>query len=118
MKLLTTGLFSNVITNPALLFGLFFLPSVYANCDFPEDSAEIISGSVYIERNNNDRRDRIEAGIAGVSVSNGCEVVPTHSGGNYRISIHETQILFISKPAEFDIPVDENNIPQFYYRQK
>jgi len=98
------------------MLGLFFNSSVYANCDFPEDSAETISGSVYIERNNNDRRDRIEAGIAGVSVSNGCQVVQTDPGGNYRIPIHETQILFISKPAEFDLPVDENNLPQFFYR--
>ncbi|GJM13687.1 MAG: hypothetical protein DHS20C12_20900 [Pseudohongiella sp.] len=87
-----------------------------ANCYFPEGSEEIVRGSVYIETNDNDRRDRIEAGIGGVSVSNGCDVVLTDAGGNYRIPIHETQILFISKPAEFDLPVDENNIPQFFYR--
>jgi C terminal of Calcineurin-like phosphoesterase/N terminal of Calcineurin-like phosphoesterase len=109
-------LFSKINAGPALLFGLFFACPVYANCNFPEDSAEIIRGSIYIEGNNNDRRDRIEAGIAGVSVSNGCEVVQTDAGGNYRIPIHETQILFISKPAEFDLPLDANNIPQFFYR--
>lgn len=87
-----------------------------ANCNFAPESAETIRGSVYIETNNNNRRDRVEAGIAGVSVSNGCEVVQTDAGGNYRISIHPTQILFISKPSGFDVPVDENNVPQFFYR--
>lgn len=89
---------------------------VFANCTFATDSAEVISGAVYIESNDNNRRDRFEPGIANVSVSNGCEVVQTDGGGNYRIPIHATQILFISKPAEFDLPVDANNIPQYFYR--
>lgn len=95
---------------------LLLAPLSWANCDYPADSAETIRGSVYIENNQNNRRDRIEAGIAGVSVSNGCEVVTTDAGGNYRISIHPTQILFISKPADFDVPMDEYNVPQFFYR--
>ncbi len=98
------------------MVGLLLPLHVFANCNFPSGSEEIISGSVYIESNNNDRRDRIEAGIGGVSVSNGCEVVLTDSGGNYRIPIHATQILFISKPDGFDLPVDASNIPQFFYR--
>lgn len=88
----------------------------WANCDYSVETAETIRGSVYIEANSNNRRDRIEAGIAGVSVSNGCDVVQTDAGGNYRIAIHPTQILFISKPAEFDVPVDEYNVPQFFYK--
>jgi hypothetical protein len=88
----------------------------WANCDYSAETAETIRGSVYIEANSNNRRDRIEAGIAGVSVSNGCDVVQTDAGGNYRIAIHPTQILFISKPAEFDVPVDEYNVPQFFYK--
>lgn len=91
-------------------------PATFANCNFPAGSEAIISGSVYSERNDNNRRDRFEAGIAGVSVSNGCEVVQTDGGGNYRIPIHATQILFISKPAGFDLPVDDDNIPLFFYR--
>ena len=98
------------------LISLLFASHSFANCIFTANSEEIISGSVYIETNNNNRRDRIEAGIGGVNVSNGCEVVQTDNGGNYRIPIHATQILFISKPADFDLPVDENNIPQFFYR--
>lgn len=88
----------------------------WANCDYSAETAETIRGSVYIETNSNNRRDRIEAGIAGVSVSNGCDVVQTDAGGNYQIAIHPTQILFISKPAEYDVPVDEYNVPQFFYK--
>ncbi|MFT6094753.1 MAG: hypothetical protein ACJA2Q_002659, partial [Pseudohongiellaceae bacterium] len=88
----------------------------WANCDYSTGTAETIRGSVFIETNSNNRRDRIEAGIAGVSVSNGCDVVQTDAGGNYQIAIHPTQILFISKPAEYDVPVDEYNVPQFFYK--
>ena len=88
----------------------------FANCDFTQGSGEIIRGSVYEDRNNNDRHDRIEPGIAGVSVSNGCDVVITDGGGRYQIEIHPTQILFASKPANYKVKVDEFNVPQFFYR--
>ncbi|MFT7471456.1 MAG: hypothetical protein ACI8XU_001352 [Kiritimatiellia bacterium] len=101
---------------PALLISIFFGSQASANCNFSEDTEEIIRGSVYSETNNNNRRDRFEAGIAGINVSNGCQVVQTDGGGNYLIPIHATQILFITKPAEFDLQLDENNIPQFFYR--
>ena len=100
------------MANPALLISLFFSCQASANCNFSEDTEEIVRGSVYSETNNNDRRDRFEAGIAGVSVSNGCQVVQTDGGGNYQIPIHAAQILFITKPAKFDLQLDENNLPQ------
>lgn len=106
----------SVRRNSLFLLSTLLSGHAVANCNLPADSEEIIRGSVYIETNNNNRRDRFEAGVAGVSVSNGCAVVQTDGGGNYRIPIHGTQILFISKPAEFDLPVDDNNIPQFFYR--
>lgn len=113
MKLTTINHYLRLLT-------LSLLPvcssAAWATCNLPAESAEIIRGSVYIESNNNSRRDRIEAGIAGVSVSNGCDVVQTDAGGNYRIAIHPSQILFISKPSGFDLPVDEDQVPQFFYR--
>lgn len=116
MNLITTA---SHLKLTRLLISLFCLPIAslsWANCDYSVDTAKTIRGSVYIETNDNNRRDRVEAGIAGVSVSNGCDVVQTDAGGNYQIAIHPTQILFISKPAEYDVPVDEYNVPQFFYK--
>ncbi len=107
---------ATALTAVALVTSMLIGSQVFANCDFATADQEIFSGSVYVETNDNNRRDRFEVGIEGVSVSNGCEVVQTDGGGNYRIPIHATQILFISKPAEFDLPLDDNNLPQFYYR--
>lgn len=95
---------------------LSFSTGAVANCDFPQGAGEIIRGSVFEDRNNNDRHDRVEPGISGVSVSNGCEVVVSDGGGRYQIEIHPTQILFASKPANYKVKVDEHNVPQFFYR--
>lgn len=116
MKLPSLRIGPRALTSPAFLISMILGSQASANCNFSADSEEIIRGSVYIETNGNDRHDRFEAGVAGVNVSNGCEVVQTDGGGNYRIPIHATQILFISKPAEFDLPLDDSNIPQFFYR--
>lgn len=76
---------------------------------------DMVHGVVFHDRNENGVRDRGEPGIPGVSVSNGVDVVRTGGRGEYSISLAPESILFISKPAEYDVPVDENNLPQFYY---
>ncbi|MDE0980948.1 MAG: calcineurin-like phosphoesterase C-terminal domain-containing protein [Gammaproteobacteria bacterium] len=116
MKLSSLRIIPRSLTNSACLISMFLGSHAFANCNYPDGTEEIVRGSVYSETNSNDRRDRFEAGIAGVNVSNGCEVVQTDGGGNYLIPIHATQILFITKPAEFDLQLDENNLPQFFYR--
>ncbi len=98
---------------------------VYAHDDhrhfFSEHAADNLPGSdiargvVYLDKNGNGVRDRNEPGIKGVSVSNGLDVVRTNGRGEYSISLPEESILFVRKPAKFDVPLDENNLPQFYY---
>jgi len=78
----------------------------------PLDTAR---GTVFLDRNGNGLLDRGEPGIPGVSVSNGLDVVQTDRRGRYGIALPPESILFISKPAEYEVPVDENNLPQFYY---
>lgn len=77
--------------------------------------ADIARGTVYLDSNGNSVRDRGERGIGGVSVSNGLDVVQTDPHGRYEIRLAPESILFISKPAEYEVPVDGNNLPRFYY---
>ena len=72
-------------------------------------------GVVFKDNNQNGIRDHGERGIQDISVSNGIDVVRTNEHGEYQIPLPAESILFISKPAEFDVPVDENNLPQFHY---
>ena len=76
---------------------------------------DVAIGVVYEDRNKNGRQDDQETGIEGVSVSNGRDVVRTDDDGRYEIGVTNETIIFVSKPADYMVPVDENQLPQFYY---
>ncbi len=104
----------------SLVLGLLALvlitPEVRAQCNLPAESSELVSGTVYDDLNQDRQLGPRESGVARVSVSNGCEVVPTDSDGHYEIGLVPGQILFVSQPTGYVVPVDENNLPQFFYR--
>jgi hypothetical protein len=77
--------------------------------------AETARGTVWLDRNANGLRDRNERGIAGVKVSNGRDVVKTDRQGRYVIPLPTESILYITKPAAYNVPVNAANLPQFYY---
>ena len=80
-----------------------------------QDSAR---GTVFNDLNNNRKLDKNEKGIAGVAVSNGIQVVQTDQNGRYQLPVGKDNIIFVSKPAGYDLPLDERNQPQFYYIHK
>ncbi len=79
------------------------------------DQTDIAHGRVFVDRNQNGIADRGEPGIADVSVTNGIDVVRTNGRGEYAIALPPESILSISKPANFDVPLNADNLPQFYY---
>jgi hypothetical protein len=72
-------------------------------------------GFVFEDRNHNGSLDAGEPGVPGVAVSNGIDVLQTQDDGRYTIPLPEESILFISKPASYRVPVNDQNLPQFYY---
>ena len=55
--------------------------------------------------------------IAGVSVSDGFNVVQTDSKGYYSIRIsHDSWYVYISLPSEYEVPINEYGQPCFYKR--
>ena len=99
-----------------ILSSCFIVPLAKAQCESTQAGADTAQGSVYLDSNVNGMYDRSETGVGGVRVSNGCEVVLTESDGSYQIGLAPTEILFISKPAGYLLPLDGNNIPNFFYR--
>lgn len=81
-------------------------------------SQQLAKGYVFVDENNNGRKDRREAGIADVAVSNGRDVVLTNDKGYYTIPLQAGNTLFVIKPTGYKTAVDEHFIPQFFYHHK
>lgn len=78
-------------------------------------SQQVAKGYVYDDVNRNGKKDRSETGISYVGVSNGRDVVLTDEYGYYSITVNEGNTIFIIKPSGYEIPLDNDFIPQFYY---
>ncbi|MDD4008809.1 MAG: metallophosphoesterase N-terminal domain-containing protein, partial [Fermentimonas sp.] len=71
-------------------------------------SQQVAKGFVYEDANRNGKKDRREAGIPNVSVSNGRDVVLTNGNGYYSITANEGNTIFVIKPSGYEIPVDNS----------
>ncbi|MCA9192779.1 MAG: calcineurin-like phosphoesterase family protein [Planctomycetales bacterium] len=79
----------------------------------------VANGIVFEDLNGNSIRDADEPGIGGVRVSNGREIVVSDASGRYSIKIDaDDAILFLIKPRDWMTPVNDLQIPQFFYIHK
>jgi hypothetical protein len=53
--------------------------------------------------------------LPGVAVSNGREVVVTGDDGRYELPLRQPANIFVIKPRGWSVPVDELQIPRFYF---
>ena len=77
-----------------------------------------LEGYVFKDSNQDGHKQSGEPGVADVAVSNGQDVVLTDQRGHYQLQITEQTggvTVFITKPADYAVPVDRDNIPQFSY---
>lgn len=96
----------------SLFFALLFIGSGFVSA---QDTA---SGIVFEDNNGNSQKDNGEEGIASVAVSNGRDVVLTNDQGRYTLPVDDDDILFVIKPSGYKLPMNELNLPQFYYIHK
>ncbi|PST84301.1 metallophosphoesterase [Pedobacter yulinensis] len=75
-------------------------------------------GYVYNDLNANGKLDKAEKGLAGISVTNGTDVVQTDQKGYYQLPVGDDQIIAVIKPAGYKVPLNEDNLPQFFYNHK
>ena len=78
----------------------------------------IVSGYVFEDTNNNTVKDKKEKGIEGVAVTNGEQVVLTNENGKYQLPIENDNIISVIKPSGYQVPLNEDNLPQFFYIHK
>lgn len=85
----------------------------------PADGAmETARGRVFHDENENGRYDDGEPLLAGMRVSNGREIVLTDDDGRWELPVTNDSILFVIKPSGWRTPVNEDQLPQFYYIHK
>ncbi|MCH5600674.1 metallophosphoesterase N-terminal domain-containing protein [Niabella ginsengisoli] len=77
-----------------------------------------LSGYIYLDENNNAQFDKKEAGLSGVSVSNGKDVAVTDAKGHYELSVGNDNIIFVVKPTGYHFKNNKYNLPEFYYIHK
>lgn len=81
----------------------------------PEADQQTLDGTVFDDRNKNSIRDSGEPGMPGVTVSNGREVVTTDGQGRYELPVFDNMTVFVTQPRGYQVPVDEDNVAQFFY---
>lgn len=79
---------------------------------------KLAKGFVFHDENENRVMDDSEKGISGVAVSNGTDLVQTNEQGEYEIPVSDDAIIFVIKPKDWMTPLNEDNLPQFYYLHK
>ncbi|MFW6370662.1 MAG: calcineurin-like phosphoesterase C-terminal domain-containing protein [Bacteroidota bacterium] len=79
---------------------------------------ELAKGYVFHDENENRVMDESEKGIAGVVVSNGTDLVQTNAHGKYELPVSDDAIIFVIKPKDWMTPLNQDNLPQFYYLHK
>ena len=84
------------------------------------DDPDSATGVVFYDRNMDGiHQRRNEPGVPGVAVSNGREVVRTDADGRYRLPADDDDMtVFVTKPGDWAVPLDEDNIPQLSYHHK
>lgn len=78
-------------------------------------AAETARGIVYLDANSNGVRDAGEAGLPGVSVSNGRDVTATGADGRWELPIAAPGYVFVVKPTGYQFPVNEAQITRHFY---
>lgn len=78
-------------------------------------AAETARGTVYADANGNGARDAGERGLRGVAVSNGFDVVESDAEGRWSLPVRDGDVIFVVKPRDHRVPLDENQLPRFFY---
>ncbi|MBB1020476.1 metallophosphoesterase [Dietzia sp. E1] len=75
----------------------------------------VLTGRVFDDANRNSVHDEGEVGVPDVRVSNGRDVVITDEQGRYELPATDNFTAFVTQPAGWQVPVDEQKVAQFSY---
>lgn len=112
--MIRAALLALVLTAPAAAQSYIGAPEIVR----AGGGGDTILGVVFHDANANSRFDRGEVGVEGVRVSNGLDWAITDEFGAYEIAVRPDMNLTIVQPADWRVPVDSRQVPQFFYIHK
>ncbi|GGF40558.1 hypothetical protein GCM10011366_05230 [Ornithinimicrobium tianjinense] len=80
-----------------------------------DDDATVLRGTVFVDRDRDSVQDAGERGLGGVTVSNSRDVTTTDRHGRYELPVSEGMTVFVTQPRGYQVPVDDDNVAQFFY---
>jgi hypothetical protein len=99
-----------------VIFTLITIVNLFVLQELLAQEVETISGIVYHDRTGNQEYEaRSDSPLKGIAVSNGREIVLTDNNGFYQLPLRDNSPIFVIKPRNWMVPVDDNNIPRFYH---
>jgi hypothetical protein len=101
-----------------LICSAFFLISVgglMTHALAAQPGAQKVTGIVFHDKNGSGVFDQGDRPLAGIRVSNGREVVETDKTGRYELHMPGDGEVFVIKPRNYQVPLNQHNLPQFYY---
>ncbi|MGV8942317.1 MAG: calcineurin-like phosphoesterase C-terminal domain-containing protein [Lysobacter sp.] len=73
-----------------------------------------VSGAAFLDANGNGIRESGEAGIAGIKLSNGRDIVLSAADGSYSIAVRPGDTVFAIKPSGYAFAKREDGLPAFW----
>ncbi len=98
----------------------FFQSLLFVSFIFPVALIEAneAGGRVFHDQNGNGSLDPGEPGLSGIAVSNQREIAITNESGAWSLPYDDDTIFFVIKPQNWKTPVNDQQLPQFYYIHK
>ena len=102
-------------TTAAGAAGVALAPLLKANIfTLSQEESSYAEGYVFHDMDQSGKKGN-NPGVGGVCVSNGVDVVRTGRDGKWRLPVRDGSVLFVVKPTGWAVPVNDDNLPQFYY---
>ncbi|MBN2862766.1 MAG: calcineurin-like phosphoesterase family protein [Bacteroidales bacterium] len=105
---------TKLIILPAILI---LLMTGFRNDPFTvQQDVPTVKGIVFFDKTGDGSYDPSgDKPLKGIAVSNGREVVITNRSGIYELPLRDNSAIFVIKPRNWMVPVDDNQLPRFYY---
>jgi len=98
------------------LFSILCCVKTYATEHSNDQTRNYISGIIFHDKTGNEQYEsEKDVPLEGVAVSNGREIEVTDQEGRYELPLRDNSIIFVIKPQNWMVPIDENQLPRFYH---